>query len=412
MDELKKTDPAVYDLVQKELDYERKTLRLIPSENYVSKAVLEATGSIFANKYAEGYPRKRYYAGQKYVDEVEELAIERAKKLFGVDYVNVQPNSGSPANMAAYFAMLEHGDTMMGLELSQGGHLTHGSPVNFSGKTYKVVSYKLDKTTERLDFDEIRKLAVESKPKVIVCGFTAYPYQVDFQKFREIADEVGAYLMADISHIAGLIVGGVHPSPVSYADIITSTTHKTLRGPRGAIIMTNSEELAKKVDKAIFPGIQGGPQIHSIAAKAVCFHEALQPSFKEYAHQIVKNAKALAEDLSKLGIRLVGGGTETHLILFDTLSSKKITGKEAHEALEEAGIIVNKNTIPYDTQKPFIGSGVRIGTPSVTTMGMKEPEMKKVAELIVKVLDHPADVSVKEHVRKEVEALCAKFPIY
>lgn len=412
MSDLKKTDEAIYKLVQDELHYEQKTLRLIPSENYASKAVLEATGSVFANKYAEGYPHKRYYAGQKYIDMVEDLAIERAKKLFGVKFANVQLNSGSPGNMAVYYSLMNHGDTFMGLELSHGGHITHGLKINFSGSEYNAVSYQLNKKTEKLDFDEIRKLAEQHKPKLIVCGYTAYPYQVDFKQFREICDEIGAYLLADISHIAGLIVGGVHPSPVGVADVIMTTTHKTLRGPRGAVILTNNEEIATKIDKAVFPGLQGGPHIHSIAAKAVCFHEAMQPEFKNYTHQIVKNAKALAHHLSSLGLRLVGGGTETHLILVDVMSSKNITGKKAHEALEEAGIIVNKNTIPYDTQKPFIGSGIRIGTPSLTTRGMKETEMKLVAELMVRVLDNVDDAKLKEEVRKEVEELCSKFPIY
>jgi glycine hydroxymethyltransferase len=407
---LKKTDSVVYELVEKEFDYQRKTLRLIASENYASRAVMEATGSVLTNKYAEGYPNKRYYAGNQYVDEIETLAIERAKKLFNVGHANVQPHSGSSANIAAFFAYLEIGDKFMGLDLAHGGHLTHGSPVNFSGKWFKPCSYNVDKETEGLDYDAIKKQALEEKPKLIICGYTAYPLLIDFKAFREICDEVGAVMMADISHIAGLIAGGSHPSPSEYADIITTTTHKTLRGPRGAMIM-GPEENTKKIDKAVFPGLQGGPLEHCVAAKAVCFHEAMQPEFKEYAVQIVKNAKVLADELSSAGLRLVAGKTENHLILLD-LTAKGITGKDAQMALEEAGIITNRNAIPFDTRSPFITSGLRIGTAAVTTRGMKESEMKEIAAMIVKVIENPDNSELKLKTRSEIEELCGKFKVY
>jgi len=408
---LKETDSEIYNLLRNELDYQKSTLRLIASENYTSRAVMEATGSVLTNKYAEGYPGKRYYAGNRYVDEIETIAIERAKKLFNMPHANVQPHAGAPANLAAFYAFLELGDKFMGLELPHGGHLTHGSPVNFSGRWFKAVAYGVDKETEALDYDAIRKRALEEKPKLIICGYTAYPLIIDFKEFRRICDEVGAIMMADISHFAGLVAGGVYPSPAGYADVITTTTHKTLRGPRGAIIMGGTEEKGIKIDKAVFPGLQGGPLENIIAAKAVCFHEALQPSFKEYAKQIVKNAKALADELSAHGLRLVAGKTETHLVLID-LTPKGITGKDAQAALEEAGIIVNKNTIPFDTRSPFVTSGLRLGTPALTTRGMRESEMKYIAELIVKVLENPNDSELKLKVRREVEELCKKFPIY
>ena len=407
---LKEKDPEVYSLVSKELERQRNTINLIASENYAPEEVLEATGSVFTNKYSEGYPFKRYYGGNEHVDMVEDLARERAKELFGVEHANVQPYSGSIANYAAYFALMETGDKFMGLELSQGGHLTHGSPVNFSGKRYHAVSYKVDKETEQLDYDEIKKQAIEEKPKVIVCGYTAYSRTVHFDRFREIADACGAYLMADIAHIAGLIAGGAHPSPAEYADVITTTTHKTLRGPRGAIIMCK-EALAKKIDKAVFPGSQGGPLDHVTAAKAVCFRNAMEPEFREYAQQVVRNAKALAEELQSRGLRLVSGGTDTHLLLVD-LSPRGLTGKEGQEALEKAGIIVNKNTIPYDTQKPFVGSGIRLGTPALTTRGMKESEMKEIGQMIARGLDRRGDEIVLAKIKEEVKGLCGKFPLY
>jgi glycine hydroxymethyltransferase len=407
---LKQTDSAIYELVEKELGYQKRTLRLIASENYASKAVMEATGSVLTNKYAEGYPKKRYYAGNRYVDEIEMLAIERAKELFKVGHANVQPHSGSSANIAAFFAFLEVGDKFMGLDLPHGGHLTHGSSVNFSGKWFKAASYGVSKETEALDYDEIRKKAIEEKPKLIICGYTAYPLAIDFKAFREICDEVGAVMMADISHIAGLIAGEAYPSPAPYADVITTTTHKTLRGPRGAL-MLGPEENAKKIDKAVFPGTQGGPLENVIAAKAVCFHEALQPQFKEYAAQVVKNAKVLAEELASNGLRLVAGKTESHLVLVD-LTPKGITGKDAQMALEESGIITNRNTIPFDTRSPFITSGLRLGTAAVTTRGMKESEMKEMASKIVKVVENPNDSELKLRIRSEVEELCNRFQVY
>lgn len=407
---LKKTDQEIFGLIEKEADYQQKTLRLIASENYASRAVMEATGSVLTNKYAEGYPKKRYYAGNRLVDEIELIAIERARRLFQVGHANVQPHAGASANIAAFFAFLEVGDKFMGMDLANGGHLTHGSPVNFSGKWFKPVSYTLSKETESLDYDAIRKQARLEKPKLIICGYTAYPGRIDFKEFRGICDEVGAIMMADISHIAGLIAGGVYPSPAPYADVITTTTHKTLRGPRGAIILS-PEKHAQRIDKAVFPGMQGGPLENAIAAKAVCFHEALQPEFKTYAAQVIKNAKALADDLASMGLRLVGGGTESHMILLD-LTKKGITGKDAQIALEEAGIIANRNTIPFDTRSPFITSGLRIGTPAITTRGMKEGEMKQVAGLIVKVIENPNDSALKLKVRSDIEELCARFPVY
>ena len=408
--QLKETDSQIYGLLGEELNYQKNSLRLIASENYTSRAVMEATGSVATNKYAEGYPGKRYYAGNKYIDEMENLAIDRAKKLFNAGHANVQPHSGSSANIAAFFSFLEPGDKFMGLELPHGGHLTHGSHVNFSGKWFKAVAYGVDKETEALDYDAIKKQAIEEKPKLIICGYTAYPLMIDFKAFREICDACGAVMMADISHFAGLVAGGVYNSPVPYADVITSTTHKTLRGPRGAIIL-GPEENAKKIDKGVFPGTQGGPLEHVIAAKAVCFHEGMKPEFKEYAAQIVKNAKVLAEELASLGLRLVAGRTDTHVLLVD-LNPKGITGKDAQAALEEAGIITNRNTIPFDTRSPFVTSGLRVGTPALTTRGMMESEMKHIAQMMVKVIENPNDSELKLKTRGEVEELCRKFPIY
>ncbi len=407
---LSSSDPEISKLIKSELERQRKTLGMIASENYCSQAVLEAQGSVLSNKYSEGYPKKRYYAGNQFADEVEAVAIERAKKLFGADHANVQPHAGAIANLAAYFSLLELGDKIMTLSLAQGGHLTHGSPVNFSGKWYKVTHYELDPETSLLNYDSIEKLARETKPKLILCGYTAYPRTIDFKRFREICDSVGAHMMADMAHIAGLVAGGAHPSPIPYADIVTSTTHKTLRGPRGAFILSK-ERHAKALDKALFPGIQGGPFEHSIAAKAVCFGEAMKPEFKEYAHQVVKNAKALSNELLGLGYDLVSGGTDNHLMLLD-LTRKNVSGKEAQDALEKAGIIVNKNMVPKDMRSPFITSGLRIGTPMMTTRGMKEGEMKDVARLIDKVLGNISDHGAAAKVKAEVEELCDRFQIY
>ncbi|MBI5159640.1 serine hydroxymethyltransferase [Candidatus Micrarchaeota archaeon] len=405
---LSKTDPEVARIVSSEVKRQQTQLGMIASENYCSLAVLEANGSVLQNKYSEGYPGKRYYAGNKFIDEVESLCIERAKKLFGVEHANVQPNAGSAANMAAYMALLELGDKFMGLSLSLGGHLTHGSPYNFSGKWYKVSPYALDEKTETLDYDAIRKLAIQEKPKLIECGYTAYPRVIDFKAFREICDEVGAFLMADIAHIAGLVAGGAHPSPVPFADVVTTTTHKTLRGPRSAIIMCR-EVHAKAVDKAVFPGLQGGPLEHSIAAKAVCFHEALQPSFKDYAKQVVKNCKVLAGELMSLGCKLVSDGTDNHLLLID-LTGRTITGKDAQDRLESVGIVCNKNTVPKETRSPFIASGVRLGSACLTTRGMRESEMKEVARLIVDTIDKFDETKAKTSAR--VLELAKQFPVY
>jgi len=408
---VKKTDPEIAEALLAEEKRQEYGIELIASENFVSKAVMEAAGSVMTNKYAEGYPSKRYYGGCQIVDIAEDLAIKRAKELFDVAYVNVQAHSGSQANMAVYMSLINPGDTILGMNLSHGGHLTHGAKVNFSGKIYNAVSYGVSEGTEVIDYDEVRRIALETKPKVIVAGGSAYPRTLDFKKFREIADEVGAYLMVDMAHIAGLVAAGVHPSPVPYAHIVTTTTHKTLRGPRGGMIMTNDEEIAKKIDKTIFPGIQGGPLMHIIAAKAVSFKEALSPEYKEYQNQVVKNAKVMAEELVKRGLRIVSGGTDNHLMLVD-LTPKGITGKAAEEALVKADITVNKNGIPFDKEKPMVTSGIRIGTPSVTTRGMKEEEMKKIAELIVKVLDNISNEDVINQVKSEVHKLAEKFPLY
>ncbi|WP_068859421.1 serine hydroxymethyltransferase [Thermodesulfovibrio sp. 1176] len=410
MKSLKEVDPDIYELILQEKKRETSKILMIASENYASKAIMEAQGSLFTNKYAEGYPGRRYYGGCEYADEVERLAQERAKKLFNVEHVNVQPHSGTQANMAVYFAMLQPGDTIMGMSLPHGGHLSHGSPVNFTGKLYKTVFYGVNKETGYIDMEEVRRLAHEHKPKIIITGASAYPRIIDFKAFAEIAKEVGAYLMADIAHIAGLIATGLHPSPVPYSDFITTTTHKTLRGPRGGIVMCKAN-YAKAIDKAVFPGIQGGPLVHVIAAKAVAFQEALSEDFKEYQQRVIKNAKTLAEALKKKGFKLVSDGTDNHLMLVD-LTNFNITGKEAEEALDKAGITVNKNTIPFDTKPPTVTSGIRIGTPSVTTRGMGEQEMEEIAEIIERVIKNISNESVIKDMKKKVQSLCKRFPIY
>ncbi len=407
---LKEIDPEVFDAISKEIKREKENLLMIASENYASRAVIEAHANVMTNKYAEGYPGARYYGGCEYVDVVENLAIERAKKLFNAEYVNVQPHSGSQANMAVYFSVLKPGDLIMGMDLAHGGHLSHGSKVSFSGTLFKSVFYGVSPETERIDFDQVRKIAKEYKPKIIIAGASAYPRKIDFSLFKEIAQEVGAYFMADIAHIAGLVVAGLHPSPVGIAEFVTSTTHKTLRGPRGGIIIAK-KEFAQKIDKAIFPGIQGGPLMHIIAAKAVAFKEAMNPEFKEYQKQVVSNAKVLAEELKRHGFELVSGGTDTHLILVN-LTNKGITGKQAEEALAKAGIIVNKNSVPFDKRGPKITSGIRIGTPALTTRGFKEDEMKLVALLIRDVLNEPDSEDVIKRVKNKVIELCKSFPIY
>lgn len=407
---LRRTDPEIFEAIFNEVQRQRNGLELIASENFTSDAVMEAMGNVMTNKYAEGYPGARYYGGCEFVDVAERLAIERAKQLFGADHVNVQPHSGVQANMAVYFAVLNPGDTILSMQLSHGGHLSHGHKVSFSGKLYNVVHYTVHPETERIDFDLVRKLALEHKPKLILAGYSAYPRIIEWDKFREIADEVGAYFMADIAHIAGLVAAGIHPSPIPYAHFVTTTTHKTLRGPRGGMIMCKAE-FAKDIDKAVFPGAQGGPLMHVIAAKAVALKEALTPEFKQYQEQIVKNAKKLAETLISEGLRLVTGGTDNHLMLVD-LRPFKITGNIAEKALEKAGFTVNKNTIPFDPEKPTVTSGIRIGTPAVTTRGMKEDEMVKIGKLISKVLRSPDDEKVISEVRKEVQELCDAFPLY
>lgn len=405
-------DPELWQAIENEGVRQQNNLELIASENIVSKGVLAAQGSILTNKYAEGYPNKRYYGGCEFVDVVETLAIERAKELFGAKFANVQPHSGSQANTAAYLALIEHGDTVLGMDLSAGGHLTHGSPVNFSGKTYHFVGYGVDPTTEVIDYDVVRILAREHQPKLIVAGASAYSRTIDFAKFREIADEVGAKLMVDMAHIAGLVAAGLHPNPVPYADIVTTTTHKTLRGPRGGMILTNDEELAKKVNSAIFPGIQGGPLEHVIAGKAVAFKEALDPSFKEYAQQVIKNAKAMVSIFNKEPkARLVSGDTDNHLLLME-VTGFGLNGKEAEHLLDSVNITVNKNSIPFETLSPFKTSGIRIGTPAITSRGFKEEDAAKVAELIVKVLSNKDDADVLAQVKQEVKNLTDKYPIY
>ncbi len=407
---LKDTDPIIYDAIQNEIDRQHGGLELIASENFVSRAVLTAVGSVFTNKYAEGYPRKRYYGGCKFADVCEDEARNRMKELFGADHANVQPHSGTQANQAVYFAALKPGDTLMGMNLSHGGHLSHGHPVNFTGKLYNIVQYGVNKETETLDYDEMEKLAKEHKPKMIVCGASAYPRVLDFERIQSIADSVGAIVLADIAHIAGLVAAGIHPSPVPHNNFVSTTTHKTLRGPRGGAVMCK-EEHAKELDKAVFPGGQGGPLVHVMAGKAVCFKEAASDDFKKYQKQVVANAKALAKTVKERGYRLVSDGTDNHLMLIDVFS-KGITGKEAEKALQKAHITVNKNTIPFDTQSPFVASGIRIGTPAVTTRGMKEPEMETIGNLIGDLLDNIEDEKTLEGVKKGVKELADKFPLY
>ena len=411
MDTLKQSDPEIAKEIDLELNRQRTKLELIASENIVSKAVMEAQGSVLTNKYAEGYPGKRYYGGCEYVDVVEQLAIDRAKKLFGAEYANVQPHSGAQANMAVFFSLLTPGDTVMGMNLTDGGHLTHGSPVNMSGKYFKIVPYGVDKETERIDYDALEKQAEECKPKMIVAGASAYARIIDFPRLAEIAHKVGAYLMVDIAHIAGLVAAGLHPSPVPYADVVTTTTHKTLRGPRGGMILCKDAEFGKQFNKAVFPGIQGGPLMHVIAAKAVALGEALRPEFKEYAAQTIKNAKALAETLQQDGFRIVSGGTDNHLMLVD-LTSKDITGKEAQNVLDEVNITSNRNTIPFEPRSPFVTSGIRLGSPALTTRGFKEDDMREVGNIIALVLNDPTNEEKKEEARRRVAALCAKYPLY
>jgi len=407
---LKKVDPEVADAIHKEIEREKNCLIMIASENYVSRAVLEAQANIMTNKYAEGYPDKRYYGGCEYVDIVEKLAVERGKKVFNAEYINVQPHSGSQANMAVYFSFLKPGDTILGMDLSHGGHLTHGSKVNFSGNLFLSKSYGLDSESQTIDYDQVYDLAKKDRPKMIIVGASAYPRKIDFAKFGEIAREVDAYLMADIAHIAGLIAADLHPTPVGEADFITSTTHKTLRGPRGGFILS-AKEHGQVIDKGIFPGIQGGPMMHVIAAKAVCFAEAMRPEFRIYQQQVIKNAEILAEEMMGFGFDLISGGTDNHLILID-LTLKEITGLEAETALGSAGIYVNKNSVPADKRGPQVTSGLRIGTPALTTRGMKEPEMKIIADLIRRVLEKPEDEDVIKTTRSTVAELCYGFPIY
>jgi glycine hydroxymethyltransferase len=407
---LQAIDPQMAEIMSREIERQKYGLELIPSENFTSPAVMAAMGSVMTNKYSEGYPHKRYYGGNQFIDQAEDLAIERAKALFGAEHVNVQPYSGSPANVAVYVGLLDFGDTILGMSLAHGGHLTHGHKVSFSGKAYRAVQYGVDPETHLIDYDQLRQLARQEKPKIIVSGATAYPREIDFGAFHEIAQEIGAISMADIAHIAGLVVGGVHQSPFPFTDVVTTTTHKTLRGPRGAIIMCK-EQFAKDIDRAVFPGLQGGPHDHVNAAKAVAFHEALQPEFKEYAARIVKNAKALAKELLAHDITLISGGTDNHLILVD-LTNREITGKQAEEALDRANITCNKNMIPFDPRTPFNPSGIRLGTPALTTRGMKEEEMKQVGRFIAEVIDHVDDEAVAEKVKGQVRELCEAFPLY
>ncbi|MDO6450076.1 serine hydroxymethyltransferase [Oceanobacillus profundus] len=410
MEHVKQADVEIYEAIQAEKKRQQDKIELIASENFVSEAVMEAMGSVLTNKYAEGYPNKRYYGGCEYVDVAEDLARDRAKELFGADHVNVQPHSGAQANMGVYFSILEPGDTVLGMNLNHGGHLTHGSPVNFSGKLYNFVDYGVDKETEKIDYDAVLAKAKEVKPKLIVAGASAYSRHIDFAKFREIADEVDAYLMVDMAHIAGLVAAGLHQNPVPYADFVTTTTHKTLRGPRGGMILCK-EEYAKQIDKSIFPGIQGGPLMHIIAAKAVSFKEALSDEFKEYANNIINNAKVLGEALTEEGIRIVSGGTDNHLLLLD-VTPLNLTGKVAEKALDDIGITTNKNTIPFDTESPFVTSGVRIGTAAVTSRGFGEEEMKEIAAIISLTLKNYEDEAVLEEAAKRVAALTEKFPLY
>ena len=407
---LEEFDPEIAQAIKGEVDREAYTLEMIASKNFVSESVMEALGSVMTNKYAEGYPGKRYYGGCEHVDIAENLAIERAKKLFNAEHANVQPHSGSQANMAVYHTVLQPGDTILGMNLSHGGHLTHGCPVNFSGYTYNVVAYGVNKETELIDYDEVGRLAREHKPKMIIVGASAYPRVIDAVKFREIADEIGAKIMTDIAHPAGLVATGLYPSPVPYSDFVTTTTHKTLRGPRGGMILCR-EEYAKEVNKKIFPGIQGGPLMHVIAAKAVAFKEALRPDFVTYQKQVVSNAKQLAERLASVGFKIVSGGTDTHLLLVD-LCNKEITGKAAEEALDLAGITVNKNTVPFETRSPFVTSGIRIGTPALTTRGMKEKEMDRVGDMIVETLEHIDEPDFHAKTRVKIKEFCEQFPLY
>ena len=410
MSYVKQQDPKVQEMIELELGRQRNKLEMIASENFVSQAVMEAQGSVLTNKYAEGYPHKRYYGGCEYVDMVEELAIERAKQLFGAEHVNVQPHSGSQANFGVYFALLEPGDTIMGMNLSHGGHLTHGSPVNVSGKYFNIIPYGVDAETGRIDYEEMRKIAQEHKPKMIIGGGSAYSRQIDFKTMAEIAHEVGAIFMVDMAHFAGLVAAGLHPNPVEYADIVTTTTHKTLRGPRGGMIMCK-EEYAKAIDKSIFPGIQGGPLMHVIAAKAVAFGEALQPEFKEYAKQVIVNAQTLAEALQQEGFTIVSGGTDTHVLLVD-LRTVGLTGKVAEHILDEVGITCNKNTIPFDPESPFVTSGIRLGTPALTTRGLNAEDMKEIASIIALVLKYPEDTAAQEEAKQRVAKLCKQYPMY
>lgn len=411
MDALNQADPQIAEAIDHELNRQRTKLELIASENIVSRAVMEAQGSVLTNKYAEGYPGKRYYGGCEYVDVAEQLAIDRAKKLFGAAWANVQPHSGAQANMAVFFALLQPGDTILGMNLTDGGHLTHGSPVNISGSYYKVIPYGVDRETERIDYDALEKLAAEHHPRMIIAGASAYARIIDFERIAAIAKSIDAIFMVDMAHIAGLVAAGQHPSPVPCADIVTSTTHKTLRGPRGGLILGRDEELGKKINKAVFPGIQGGPLMHVIAAKAVALGEALQPSFKEYGAQVVKNASALADELTKLGYRIVSGGTDTHVMLVD-LTNKDITGKDAQTLLDEVNITSNRNTIPFEPRSPFVTSGIRLGSPALTTRGFREEDMREVARIIAHVLDAPTDESRRAEDCRRVDALCRKYPLY
>ena len=408
---LKTVDPEIQKAIDQELSRQREKLEMIASENIVSTAVMQAQGSILTNKYAEGYPGKRYYGGCEYVDIVEQLAIDRAKKLFGAEYANVQPHSGAQANTAVYFALLQPGDTILGMNLTDGGHLTHGSPVNISGKYFKIIPYGVDKETERIDYDELERLAKEHQPKLIVGGASAYSRIIDFERMAQIAKSVGAYFMVDMAHIAGLVAAGLHPSPVPYADVVTTTTHKTLRGPRGGLILCRDAEFGKQFNKAIFPGIQGGPLMHVVAAKAVTFKEALSDEFKVYQQQVLDNAKALADELVKKGFRIVSGGTDNHLMLVD-LRSKNITGKEAQFLLDEIGITANRNTIPFEPLSPFVTSGIRLGTPALTTRGLKEDDIREVADIIADVIENREDSAVIEAAKAKVQAICKKFPLY
>ena len=408
---LKIVDPEIQKAIDQELSRQREKLEMIASENIVSTAVMQAQGSILTNKYAEGYPGKRYYGGCEYVDIVEQLAIDRAKKLFGAEYANVQPHSGAQANTAVYFALLQPGDTILGMNLTDGGHLTHGSPVNISGKYFKIIPYGVDKETERIDYDELERLAKEHQPKLIVGGASAYSRVIDFERMAQIAKSVGAYFMVDMAHIAGLVAAGLHPSPVPYADVVTTTTHKTLRGPRGGLILCRDAEFGKQFNKAIFPGIQGGPLMHVVAAKAVAFKEALSDEFKVYQQQVLDNAKALADELVKKGFRIVSSGTDNHLMLVD-LRSKNITGKEAQFLLDEIGITANRNTIPFEPLSPFVTSGIRLGTPALTTRGLKEEDIREVADIIADVIENREDSAVIEAAKAKVQAICKKFPLY